>query len=254
MLVSIVNHNCNAEAIALRQAFSALAHTVLLDSGSSLSPAEREHFDECLPNIYYGGLLNRTAEIAKAQPADAPVLLICSDVGVADAAALLDCMADAFSDPKVMVWAPSARVKSFPHMIPHGTGGARRVTFADGFCFAARRYLFDRVCPIEVSINRIGWGPDVQFGYLAAISGGRCVIDDRVEVKHLDGPGYDAATASDQYAAWRRLFPWPARFFHRYGRRDRYLEGLPSRILVLLTAVLAWLFDRSSSRAPKLSR
>lgn len=251
MLVSIVNHNCNAEAIALRSAFSGHADTVLLDSGSKLTPAERQQFDECLPNVYYGGLLNRTAEIARMRPSDTPVLLVCSDVGVADAGHLLDCMKDAFADPKVMAWAPSARVKSFPHMVPHGTGGVRRASFADGFCFAARRFLFDGVCPIDVSINRIGWGPDVQFGYLAAISGGLCVIDDRVEVQHIDGAGYDTTDASKQYLAWRRRLPWPARFFHRYARRDRYLEGIPSRLLVAAMRAFALLGDRTSPRAPK---
>lgn len=254
MLVSIVNHNCNAEAIALRGAFAAHAKTVLLDSGSRLTPIERQQFDECLPNVYYGGLLNRTAEIARARPADMPVLLVCSDVGVPDAWHLLDCMKNAFADPKVMVWAPSARVKSFPHMVPHGTGGIRRVSFADGFCFAARRCLFDLVCPVDVSVNRIGWGPDVQFGYLAAISGGRCVIDDRVEVRHADGAGYDTTEASKQYLAWRRRFPWPARFFHRYARRDRYLDGFPSQLVIAATRAFAWLGDRTSARAPQSSR
>jgi hypothetical protein len=242
MLVSIINHNRNADAIALREAFAPLVPVRLLDSGSKLSEAERKQFDECLPNVYYSGLLNRTAEIARSEPPEAPVLLICSDVGVGNAGHLLACLSDAFSDPRVMVWAPCAKVRSFPHMVPHGTGGLRRVSFADGFCFAARRKLFDQVCPVDVTVNRIGWGPDVQFGYLAAIAGGLSVIDDRVEVVHDEGSGYAYEEASRQYLDWRSRLPWPARMFHLYGRRDRYLEGMPSRALIFATALLSRLW------------
>ena len=238
MLVVIVNHNHNAEAISLKRRFAALAPTRLLDSGSALAPDERAHFSECLPNVFYSGLLNRTAEWAAGLRGDAPVLLVCSDVAVAEPAELLSCMADAFADPKLMVWAPCAAVRSFPHMNPAGSGGLRRVSFTDGFCFAARKSLWDAVCPVDVSVNRLGWGPDVQFAYVALTMGGWCAVDDRIEVRHPDGPGYDPEEAMRQYRAWRSGFAFPARLFHAYARRDENLEGLRSRLTALATVAL----------------
>ncbi len=238
MLVVIVNHNHNREAISLKRSFSGLAPTLLLDSGSTLAPDDRPHFSECLPNVFYSGLLNRAAEWTAGLQSDAPVLLICSDVGVAEPAELLRRMTDAFSDPKLMVWAPCAAVRSFPHMNPAGSGGLRRVSFTDGFCFAARKSLWDAICPVDVSVNRLGWGPDVQFAYVALTKGGWCAVDDRVEVHHPDGPGYDPEEAMRQYRAWRSGFAFPARLFHAYARRDENLEGLRSRLTILVTAAL----------------
>ena len=239
MFVVIFNHNQNAAAIALRTSFAAISDVRLLDSGSQLSAEERVAFDECHPNIYYGGLLNRAAELAASRESDEPVAIVCSDVGIADFQHFRDCLTSAFADPAVQVWAPCSQVDTFECMTPHRTGRLRRVTFVDGFCFAARKHLFDRVCPIDLSINRLGWGPDVQFGYCAAILGGRCAVDDRVEVLHPGGSGYNRDAADKQYVEWRKTLGYPARYFHRRSRKDRYQQGFGSRLVIAITFVMA---------------
>src|SRR5215469_766363 len=141
MLVGIVNHNCNANAIALRRRFQPLAPVKLLDSGSALEADERHHFDDLLPNVYYNGLLNRVYEHAASLDETDPILVICSDVMIAEPALLITLLRDTFlGDPKVLVWAPSALGKGahFPHMRPKGDK-LRVVTHVDGYCFAARK-------------------------------------------------------------------------------------------------------------------
>jgi hypothetical protein len=112
------------------------------------------------------------------------------------------------------------------------------VSFADGFCFAARKHFLARVCPIDLDINPLGWGPDTHLGYLAIIYGGCVVVDDRIVVFHPEGTGYDERQAALQYREWRSRFAVPARFFHVYGRRERLLQGFGYRLLALATTAL----------------
>ena len=202
MLTAIVNHACNGNAIALRRGFAAWSPVVSIDSGSNLTTEERPWFDDCLPNVYYSGLVNRAFEHAATLADHDILLLLCSDVEVADPAHLLRRLTEAFRDPAVQLWGPCSSGSPHPHMWPKGSGGTRQVSFIEGFCFAARKSLLARVCPVDLEVNRLGWGIDVLLGYHAARQGGKSLVDDATEVRHPITTGYGVQEARAQRNTW----------------------------------------------------
>jgi hypothetical protein len=120
-------------------------------------------------------------------------------------------------------------------MANHGTGGLRRVTFVDGFCFATRAHLLRRLCPIDTQVNLRGWGLEVQFGYLARHTDLRTVVDDSIEVQHPRSTGYCRKAAWRERGAWQARLPARVRLFHRLARRPLAKHPLMMRLLLAPT-------------------
>ncbi len=215
MLFIIINHRHNQATIALKAAFSPHADVLAIDSGSDLTPAERPHFDLALPNVYYSGLLNAAAEATGTRPDDEIVYVWCSDVSHESASAVLARASEAFADPRVGTYAPSAWFSGHPQMWNKHTGALRHVPFVEGFCFATRAGLLRELCPIDLSLNAMGWGIDMHLGYLTLRRARRTVVDDRIEVKHPRSTGYSKSIAGQQRIAWTAALPPAARRFHR---------------------------------------
>jgi hypothetical protein len=211
--IVIVNHNVNRNAIELARGFAPHAPTVAIDSGSRLDPAEVPHFEIRLPNVHYSGLMNEAVLYVAGLNDDDVMYFICSDVSFADHAAATQRLEAVFRDPAVGAYAPSANASSHPSMLCHGSGGARPVCFVEGFCFASRIGLLRRMCPVDLEVNRIGWGLDVYLGYLALASGRRSVVDDEVCVHHPWPSGYAKDDARRQRDRWFRTLPRAARAF-----------------------------------------
>jgi hypothetical protein len=243
MLAVIVNHNQNANAIKLRREFAAHAPTRLVDSGSRIAPEELPWFDEVLPNVYYSGLLNRAYELAQPLDGATPVLFICSDVLIASPAHLVARLEQAFRNPQVEAWAPSSLGSGFRQMWPRAGQRLRSASFVEGFCFAARKRLLAGLCPVDVATNALGWGLDVQLGYLAARYGGASVVDDGVEVIHPRGSGYDTAAARRQNKAWLERLSPEARRYSRFAKEPLFCGGAGLWLIRLMFR------DRSSQAA-----
>ena len=215
MHVAIINHEHTAAALALKAAFAPHAEVLALDSGSNLTTAERSQFDLALPNVYYSGLLNAVAESTAGLDDNDVVYLWSSDVSHGDYAAAVSRAREAFLDPGVGTYAPSAWFSGHRQMWNKRTGGLRPVTFVEGFCFATRAGVLRRLCPVDTSVNALGWAVDIQLGYLTRRSALRTVVDDRLEVRHPRSTGYSTRAAALQRRAWLAQLPAGARRFHR---------------------------------------
>src|SRR5262245_40997090 len=201
LLVAIVNHQRTDAALALGAAFRPAAEVVLIDSGSRLSRRQARGFDLALPNVYYSGLLNAVVEQAVERGA-ARVYVVCSDVSFPDCALAARRAEAALDRPGVGAYAPSARGSPHLRMRRRAGGRCRRVAFVDGFAFAARRELLEQLCPVDTSLNALGYGLDVQLGYLALRDGLDSVVDDGVTVEHPVGSGYSREEAERQWRRW----------------------------------------------------
>lgn len=232
MLIAILNHEHTAAALALKRTFAACGPVVALDSGSTLTAAERAGFDVALPNVYYSGLLNAVAGLAAGLGDEEPVYCWASDVSYPDLAQALARAREAFADPAVGTYAPSAWYSGHPQMRQQRTGRLRRVLFVEGFCFATRAGLLRQLGPIDMAVNSHGWGIDIHLGYLTRRAGLRSVVDDRLRVGHPRSTGYSATTAARQRAAWTARLPRGARWFHRLASID-LLKRLPGTRAVL---------------------
>jgi hypothetical protein len=220
--VVVVNHEHNAQAHELAQAFRPHAQTVAIDSGSRLTPAEEAWFDQRLPNVHYTGLWNAAVKACDDLADHDALYFICSDVSVPDAELAVARARRAFADPRIGIYGASATGSSFRTMHNQGTGGLRDLPFVDGFCFAARLFLLRAIAPVDTSVNALGWGLDVHLSLCARIVGLRCVIDDGVQVSHSFGSGYGHDEAKAQWHAWLATQP-PAvsrghrRIFHSFS-------------------------------------
>lgn len=215
MLVAIVNHERTEAALALGRAFAAAADVVLVDSGSRLSREEARRFDLILPNVYYAGLLNAAVALALDRGAE-HLYVVCSDVRFPDCALAVRRAEAALDDPGVGVYAPSARGSPHVRMGRRPGDRLRPVAFVDGFAFAARRALLQGLCPVDTRLNALGYGLDVQLGYLALRDDLTSVVDDGLTVDHPVGSGYSRDEARRQWRRWTRTeLTAPARLFHR---------------------------------------
>jgi len=215
VFVAIVNHDCNEGAAALVQGFRPHGPVAAIDSGSRLEPRHEALFDVRLPNVYYVGLLNEAVRLARLRGERRALYFVCSDVRFRDCGAALRRAEEAFRDPRIGVYAPSATASSHAQMRWRGSGRLRPAIFVEGFCFAARLALLEEMTPVDTSVNRIGWGLDVYLGFLALRRGMRSVVDDRITVEHPRTSGYARQEARSQRDRWFERQDPRARRFQR---------------------------------------
>lgn len=229
----IVNHNQNQSAIHLKSQFAPFCKTLLLDSGSSISEDEKSHFDFQLPNVYYSGLLNQAVECLNH--ADQKILLfIASDVTITNAEHLLHRVYSAFFEKNAGVYAPSADYSSHNQMAPRNSSKMSKVTFTDGFCFAASKQILNQICPVDLSINYLGHGLDIYLGFLAMKNGIACLVDYDILVNHAKGSGYDSKMARMQRDNWYNTKSLSSQIFHNIAS----IDWLKNRIGLFLLRVL----------------
>lgn len=234
MFIAILNHALTRQALELKRRLSPHARTIAIDSGSVLTTEEFAQFDLALPNVYYSGLLNAVAEQTTSFAPDDPIFIWCSDVTCADYSLLVRRAREAFALPHIGIYAPSASHSDQPQMRNRRTGRLRRVTFTDGFCVACRASIFHQLCPVDTTLNRHGWGLEVQLGYIARHHGWHVVIDDGIEVRHPRNTGYCRDAAWRERGAWQAALPRAPRLFHRLARRPLAKQPLTMRLLLAL--------------------
>jgi len=239
VLVVVVNYDKNKHAIKLKQGFEPYVPVCLIDSGSKIAPEDEEYFDDRLPNVFYNGLVNQAFKRAVFFTDEEPIVFICSDVIVSDFSRFVERVDIAFSNNKVQVYAPSSKGSGHPQMWPQKTSDLRRVNFVEGFCFAARKKIFAKICPIDLSVNRLGWGVDIYFSYQAICSGGFSVVDDCVTVFHPQSTGYNTSQASNQERAWYETLSKTAKFYRSIAAKREFRAGLGCRLLMFLIFILA---------------
>ncbi|MEM8860476.1 MAG: hypothetical protein AAGD96_19305 [Chloroflexota bacterium] len=215
MLISIVNHNHNRQALALADRMRPFGHVITIDSGSTLTAEEQAHFDIQLPNVYYSGCLNAAWETLTAQPDSEELLFICSDVEIDDCERLILRAKHAFEDRLVGVYAPSVNRSGHPQMLARNGGNLRPVVFVEGIAFAVRQSLLEALCPIDTQKNKLGWGLDVYLGYLTLKAGLKSVVDDQITILHDGTSGYDTVQAREQYNRWYAEHCAPAQRFRK---------------------------------------
>lgn len=222
ILTVIVNHNHNEEAIQLKKNFTPYCDTLLLDSGSDLTESEKQYFDETLSNVYYNGLLNCAFEKFSDSRTCDYLLFITSDVKIRNPLQLLERISLVLDDVSIGVYSPSTNDSCHNHMNNKGSAGLRKVTFTEGFCFAVRRNLIEKVCPIDTTVNKIGHGVDIYLGYLAMLNHTCSVVDDRVLVYHPNRSGYADVDARRERDAWFATKSGPANMFHRFVSNNMF--------------------------------
>lgn len=230
MLIAVVNHEHNKEAAALVEGLAPFGEVVAIDSGSKLESRFRDVFDLKLPNVYYTGVLNAAVDQAVERRHD-QLLLICSDVWVPDCGRLVALSREALADSEVGCYAPCVDGSWHLQMRSRRSGSTREVAFVEGMCFASRTSLLRKLCPVDPEVNRFGLGLDVVLGYYAMKAGMKAVVDDRLQVRHPLGSGYDVGLANDQYRRWLALLGPEVVRFNKLTRANFFQTRLGFKLL-----------------------
>lgn len=116
-------------------------------------------------------------------------------------------------------------------MLRRRNGTLRSVVFVEGVSFAVRASLLTKLCPIDTTVNALGWGLDVYLGFLAMQAGLTSVVDDRVVVYHEANCGYNTAQARDQRDAWFAQHSRAAQRFQKLTSLKPLKSALGVRLL-----------------------
>ena len=232
ILCCIFNYNDNDHACAWADRLRDHFDTVILDSGSN--PRCTHPLSVPLDNLYYSGLMNEAFRRGK-EGDYGWVMVVTSDLQISagDTPRLVAAMKDVAGTRNVGLYQPSTAWKgrSLPQSRCHFTGRMRSTNFQEGWFHLIRLDLMEKVCPIDVTINRLGWGVDLALSHYARIGGLLVLVDDRIRVVHPGGTGYNKEEALRQMRAWHNTLEGytSPRHFRPSGKAVEY------RLIVTLT-------------------
>lgn len=208
ILCCIFNHNDNEAAAAWADRLSGRFDTLILDSGSN--PRCPHPLAVPLDNVYYSGLTNEAYRRA-VEGGYRWALIVTSDLQISDkhTARLLAALEQVSHAQNVGLYQPSTawRGRSLPQSRCHWTGRMRPASFQEGWFHLVRTDLLGKICPIDTSLNLLGWGIDLALSHFARVSRLLVLVDDRIRVVHPGGTGYNRDEALRQMRAWHATLP-----------------------------------------------
>ncbi|MCQ2174636.1 MAG: hypothetical protein MJY61_05830 [Bacteroidales bacterium] len=220
ILCCILNYNENEKALEWYRRMSPHFDTVVLDSGSN--PPCRGEGVVNLDNVFYSGLMNTAYGILRDK-GYRWLMIVTSDLEIDDrnTELLVSRMRLALTVPGIGLYQPSCRLslrgRSHFESRCHFTGHMRSVKFQEGWFHLVCREVLDDVFPIDLDVNRMGWGIDIALCYFARKRGLYVIVDDKVKVLHPRGTGYNSDKAKEQMDKWLSGLPGfvSARHFRR---------------------------------------
>ena len=208
ILCCIFNYNDHAQAAAWADRLSPHFDTLILDSGSR--PPCPHPLAVHLSNVYYAGLMNEAWQRG-TEGGYGWVMVVTSDLQIRqkDVPRLVAGMRDVARTVNVGLYQPSTAWKgrSLPQSRCHWTGRIRCTNFQEGWFHLVRLDLLGKVCPIDTSVNRLGWGIDLALSHFARVEQLLVLVDDRIRVVHPGGSGYNRDDALRQMRAWHATLP-----------------------------------------------
>jgi len=215
-LVCIINHNYNDNALLLKTMFSKYLETFIIDSKSDII---EDYFDFKLENVGYSGLFNKSVELCIEKNKDG-LLLVCSDVFIKkNQFQKIVEKINIINQNEIGVYSPSSKGQSHAHC-KKIKDGFRDVVFVEGFVFYASIDILKEIYPVDLNINKFGYGLDAHKGVLCFKKNKRCVIDDDIEVFHTEGTGYNTNEASAQFINYMNNNVELKKFWEEYVKNN----------------------------------
>ncbi len=207
ILFCIFNYKDNENAEFLYRAISPAFRCQIIDCDSGVRPNLFGGDTVCLPNVFYGGMLDTAVDLAREGKYEY-MFLITSDVRITqeNIAKLLHILqTEDFC--RVGVYSPSHQTDSYTNPLQgycQHTGKRRRVPFVEGMMSMYKCEIYEKTYPCKN--NPHGWGPDVVACFFANQWKLRCEIDDRVQIFHPKGDTKKSALAHEQCMGYYAQF------------------------------------------------
>ena len=210
ILCCVFNYNDNEKSSAWADRLSPHFDTLILDSGST--PACTHPLAVNLPNIFYSGLMNKAYELL-CERDYRWLMIVTSDIEIDEkhTSRLIAAMKDIINTTNVALYQPSCRIsfrgRALHQSCCHFTGRIRKVNFQEGWFHLANREVLAEVLPMDVEINKFGWGVDLALSHYARVKNMLVLVDDRIRVLHPKGTGYNKERALLQMREWHKTLP-----------------------------------------------
>ena len=210
VLCCVFDHNQHEGAARWADLLSPHFDTEILDRGST--PACPHPAALHLENVYYSGLMNEAYRLLRERDYRW-LMIVTSDIEIdaANAARLVAGMQDIVRTANVGLYQPSCALslhgRALYQSVCHYTGRLRRVNFQEGWFHLVCREVLDAVLPVDVAVNRLGWGVDLALSHAARVGRMLVLVDDRVRVVHPRGSGYNRDAAKEQMRRWLAGLP-----------------------------------------------
>lgn len=188
ILFTILNYKEKENSERLYQMISPYFSCRILDADSGQRPDSFNGDTMYLPNIYFGGLLNRSIELAHSG-GFTYLFFICSDVHMEQGEFLK--MKDILLKEdfhRVAIYCPSHSNSSYTFVhwaYNKKTNRKRVVPCIEAMVSMWHRDIFDKLYPC--ADNKYGWGLDICAAYYAKSLRQKIVVDDRVQLFHPQG-------------------------------------------------------------------
>lgn len=198
ILFTILNYKEKENSEKLYKLISPYFLCRILDAESGERPSSFDGDTIYLPNIFFGGLLNKAIELAQRSQVSF-LFFICSDVciGEENFMRLKDILLrEDFSD--VAIYAPSHQMESYTFVqwaYHQSSDKKRRVPCVEAMVSMLHCDIFNKLYPCAE--NKFGWGIDICAAYYAKSLHKEILVDDRVQLYHPCGgtSKNDAASA-----------------------------------------------------------
>lgn len=197
VLFTILNYKEKDNSERLYRMISSFFQCYILDADSGQRPESFNGDTLYLPNIYFGGLLNKAIELAKEENFTY-LFFICSDVCIEENEFLK--MKDILLNEEfenVAVYCPSHGAASYTFVqwaYNQQTDKRRIVPCIEAMISMWHKDVFNQLYPC--ADNKYGWGIDICAAYYAKSFRMKMLIDDRIQIVHPKGGTGKNAEAS----------------------------------------------------------
>jgi hypothetical protein len=212
-------------AFELEQKLSSLVPTFVINSEDSARALHPNwlHLGE---NAYFSAQWNKALEIFSADV----LLHIQADASCHDFEALISAARKHFESSLVGVYEPHVDFSDIQYNLsamPAIAPGVYSVPMTDCTCWFISRSVLRHFRPLDLSINRLGWGIPAVVAALAGLNDMHCVRDYSKKISHPKSRGYSTAQAAQERTAYLQSMPSAIRA-EAVRRFKLWLQSRPS--------------------------
>lgn len=179
-----------------------------------------------LPNIFYSGQWNESLKRAEGDV----LFLINSDVRIRQPKLVMHRMNQFYNfyGNKSGIYAPDHYWTPWtydPNKLETVAFGMKRVPATDSTLWSLRREIAEKVGPMDLTVNALGWGIEIVASYYCWQAGRMVVRDYSVHCDHPQSTAYNRHTADNQWRNWVKNLGLGNGFWDYYNSRNRYGFG-----------------------------
>lgn len=226
----VFNYSLFGKAFDLYQRFSSIGCDTYLLNCECKNDPPFEATDKILklPNIYYSGQWNKVLEIADCDV----IFIISSDISVPIARKLIRKMTNFYKrhGDKAALYAPDVWWTPWtydPSTLKDVGNLCKIVPSTDSMVWSLKTDLAHKVGPIDLNINKIGWGIEIVAAWKATIENKYTVRDYSIKLHHPKNSNYDRNKADVEFRTMINHFPKDHinSFWKHYESRNKFAFG-----------------------------